>query len=144
MRALFDSSFLISFFDVHHIFHDRASAWYGKHRENGWATCPMTQNAVLRIVSKPAYSSVRSYSLVELRDVLRQNVRETDHEFWFDDVSLLDDSRIRAEYIIGPNQLTDVYLLALAVKNGGRLVTFDERISIQAVSGATPDNLVIV
>ena len=82
--------------------------------------------------------------LAELRDLLRENIRRTDHEFWPDDISLLDDSIIWPEYVLGPKQLTDVYLLALAVRNNGRLVTFDEKISISAVNGAKDENLVIV
>ena len=47
-------------------------------------------------------------------------------------------------YILGPNQITDVYLLGLAVKNGGRLVTFDRGVPIKAVRGAEARHLVVL
>jgi predicted nucleic acid-binding protein len=71
-------------------------------------------------------------------------IREVDHEFWPDDISLLDAARFERPKILGPKQLTDIYLLALAVKNGGRLVTFDESISDAAVRGAKPRHLVVI
>jgi predicted nucleic acid-binding protein len=65
----------------------------------------------------------------------------TDHAFWRDDVSLLDTEIVDASTIQGPKQITDAYLLALAVRNGGRLVTFDRAIPLAAVRGAVPSNL---
>jgi predicted nucleic acid-binding protein len=63
------------------------------------------------------------------------------HEFWADDVSLLDDRLLDPARILGPRQITDLYLLALAVRHGGRLVTFDAAIPLQAVRGATARHL---
>jgi hypothetical protein len=45
---------------------------------------------------------------------------------------------------LGPKQLTDIYLLALAVKNSGRLVTFDRAIPVAAVRSAEPQHLVVI
>ena len=67
---------------------------------------------------------------------------QSDHEFWPDDVSIADDQRFDRSFILGPNQITDVYLLGLAVKNGGRLVTFDRALPLKAVRGAEPRHLV--
>ena len=61
-----------------------------------------------------------------------------------DDISLRDTALIDPAAILGPKQITDVYLLALAVKNGGRLVTFDHRISFAAVRGAEARHLVVL
>lgn len=144
MRSLFDSTFLIALLDDDHNFHDRAIDWFHDNKSSGWASCPLTQNAFLRILSQPGYSSSQTYALIELRDLLRRNIRDTDHEFWPDDISLLDSSRIDFDRIFGPNQLTDIYLLAIANHRDGRLVTFDERIPLSAVRNATPANLCIV
>ena len=144
MRALLDSSTLIALFDNDHAFNKRAMDWFFENRRLGWATCPLTENAVLRVLTNPSYSNINRFSLVELRSLLSVNIQETDHQFWPDDVSLLDDALIRPEYILGPKQLTDIYLLAIAVKNRGRLVTFDEKISVSGVIGATDVNLFVI
>ena len=144
MRALLDSSTLIALFDNDHAFNKRAMDWFVENRRLGWATCPLTENAVLRVLTNPSYSNINRFSLVELRSLLSVNIQETDHQFWPDDVSLLDDALIRPEYILGPKQLTDIYLLAIAVKNRGRLVTFDEKISVSGVIGATDVNLFVI
>ena len=143
MRSLLDASFLIALFDNDHHFSERATRWFLDNVENGWASCPLTENAVLRILTNPGYSYVKRFSLIELRVILSRNTRETDHQFWPDDISLLDDSIVSPKNILGPKQLTNIYLLALAVKNNGRLITFDEKITISAVCGATPENLCI-
>lgn len=144
MRSLLDASVLIAFTDSAHNFHQTALDWFSKNASLGWATCPIIENAVLRILTNPNYSKIKKYNIAGVSSLLRNNMRKTDHEFWPDDISLLDETLIGAKNILGPKQLTDVYLLALAVKNKGRLVTFDARIAIKAVSGATNDNLYIL
>jgi predicted nucleic acid-binding protein len=66
------------------------------------------------------------------------------HEFWPDDVSLLDAARFEYGHIHSPRQLTDLYLLALAMRHGGRLVTFDRRMPLSAVPGASEEHLVVL
>jgi predicted nucleic acid-binding protein len=77
-------------------------------------------------------------------DLLRTATGEERHEFWPDDISLLDPRRFNSTRVLGPKQLTDIYLLGLAVKNGGQLTTFDRSISRSAVVGAEAHNLVVV
>jgi predicted nucleic acid-binding protein len=67
-----------------------------------------------------------------------------DHEFWPDDISIADDRVFDRSCILGPNQITDAYLLGLAVKNGGRLVTFDRGIPLKAVRPAQRQNLIVL
>ena len=141
MRALLDANVLIAFLDTEHNFHERAFDWFKANEHLGWATCPITENAVLRILTNPSYSKIKRFQLSDLSTMLRNNMRSTDHEFWPDDISLLDDNVVLAKNILGHKQLTDVYLLALAVKHNGRLVTFDARIAINSVKGATKGNL---
>jgi len=81
-----------------------------------------------------------------VHDIVRKLHRATQervHEFWAHDVSILDDRLIDTTRIHGPRQLTDVYLLALAVRHGGVLVTFDRAIAIEAVRGATASLVVL-
>jgi len=76
-------------------------------------------------------------------DLLRDMIAVTDHVFWSDDISLLDEQLIDRSRVLGPKQLIDIYLLALAVKHGGRLVTFDRAIPIAAVRGAKANHVVV-
>jgi predicted nucleic acid-binding protein len=66
------------------------------------------------------------------------------HEFWTDEISLLDGDTIDRSRIHGPRQITDIYLLALATSRGGRFVTFDGKIPLAAVRQATQKNLLVL
>ncbi len=142
MRALLDVNMLLAMFDRGHIFHGRAMAWWQANRADGWASCPITQNGYLRIVSSGSYS--RPVKLATALRNLRLQVDEPDHAFWPDDISLLDPEIIDPERLLGPRQLSDVYLLALAIKHGGRLVTLDRSIPLVTIRGARPEHLVVV
>lgn len=141
MRALFDVNGLLAAFDEGHIWHHRLRNWWSQNANAGWATCPLTENGFVRIMSQPSYANRRP--LRHAAEVLRLGVRHQAHEFWPDDISIHDDRIFDHARILGPSQITDVYLLALAVKNGGRLVTFDRSIPIAAVRGAEARNLVV-
>jgi toxin-antitoxin system PIN domain toxin len=140
MRALLDINVLIALHDRDHIHHERAALWLEAHMGHGWATCPLTQNGCLRIMSQPGYS--HPLPLASLVSMLQGSTATAFHQLWADDISVLDSERFHHPHIHGPRQLTDLYLLALAVKNAGRLVTFDVRIPLSAVHGATADHLV--
>lgn len=142
VRALFDVNVLVAMIDPQHVHHGRAHAWWAVNRPHGWASCPLTQNGCIRVIAQPAYS--HPVSLAFARAFLADQMAATDHAFWPDDISLLDSERFTWEQVIGPKQLTDVYLLGLAVKNGGRLVTFDTTVSLEAVSGADARHLAVV
>ncbi len=139
IRALLDVNVLIALLDADHASHRTALAWFGEHARGGWASCPITENGCVRIMSHPGYPN--AHSVVEVVERLRAAAAHAAHQFWPDGLSLLDQRLIDATRVHGPRQLTDVYLLALAVKNGGRLVTFDASIALAAVMGATPQHL---
>lgn len=140
MRALLDVNVLIALLDSDHASHRSAVAWLTEHGSDGWASCPITQNGCVRIMSHPGYPN--AHSVIEVVERLRAATAHGAHEFWPDDQSVLDDKLVDATRVHGPRQLTDVYLLALAVKRGGRLVTFDATIATAAVKGAKPQHLV--
>jgi toxin-antitoxin system PIN domain toxin len=142
LRALFDINVLIALFDPAHVNHDAAHHWLDTKQEHGWATCPLTQNGCVRILSQPRYPNAVSTSDALRR--LRDATSHTDHEFWPDAVSIIDTTVFRADYLLAPRQLTDIYLLGLAVRRGGRLVTFDRSISSEAVVDAQPEHLVVL
>jgi uncharacterized protein len=140
MRALLDINVLIALHDRDHIHHERAALWLEANIAHGWASCPLTQNGVLRIMSQPGYSSPQP--LAVLISMLHDSTATQHHAFWSDDISMLDAAHFQHGHLHGPRQLTDVYLLALAVKNEARLVGFDQRIPLSAVRGATAKHLV--
>lgn len=142
MRALLDINVLIALHDRDHIHHERAAHWLASNIEHGWASCPLTQNGCLRIMSQPGYSQPQPLAM--LVEMLQRSTTAPFHQFWPDDVSLLDAARFRHAHIHGPSQLTDLYLLALAIRHEGRLVSFDRRIVISAVPEATSDHLVVL
>ncbi len=142
MRALLDVNVLIALLDAGHVRHREAMSWLEREIGQGWASCPMTQNGVLRIMSQPAYPAPRLPARVAER--LGEACASPDHAFWADDISLLESGLIGWNHVLGHRQVTDAYLLALAVRHQGRLVTFDRRISPHVVPNAMPDQLVIL
>ena len=144
MRALLDVNVLIALFDPDHVFHERAHLWLEENSGAGIATCPLTENGVVRILSHPGYSKAIRITPAEVVRRLGRFCKSQDHEFWPDSLSLRDTEVFRVESLLGPRQLTDLYLLALAVKEGGCLATLDERITSAAVVGATAGQVVVI
>jgi len=142
MRALLDVNVLIALLDSDHASHNSAISRFTKHAREGWASCPITQNGCIRVMSNPGYPNPLPVQAViaRLADACHQDI----HEFWPDEVSLLDSDMVDSTRIHGPRQLTDIYLLALAVQHKGRLVTFDTSIPLAAVRNATKQNLAIL
>jgi uncharacterized protein len=144
MRALLDVNVVIALLDPDHAFHERAHAWWAAHAKLGWASCPIVENGVVRIMSHPGYSQAARFTPGDLISRLRTFATQTNHEFWPDDVSLRDGKLFTAERIHNSGQLTDLYLLALAGNHAGRLATFDTGIAISAVRGAKVESLCVI
>jgi toxin-antitoxin system PIN domain toxin len=140
MRSLLDVNVIIALLDVDHSLHERATDWFRIHARQGWATCPIVQNGCVRIMSHPGYPNALPAKLVVER--LRDATRDPTHAFWPDEISLLDDSRFDPTRIHGPRQITDLYLLALAVHRRGRFVTFDAAVASNAITGFAAPQLV--
>lgn len=142
MRALLDVNVLIALLDAGHIHHKTAMAWLHENIGQGWASCPLTQNGCIRIMSQAAYPNSRTPSEIAMR--LREATQTTVHEFWPDEISVLEESLIDWRELFNPRQLTDAYLLALAVHHGGTFVTFDHAVPISAVRGAEARHLITI
>jgi uncharacterized protein len=140
MRALLDVNVLIALLDSDHSLHALATNWFNSHSHKGWASCPITQNGCVRVMSNPGYPGAVPVRAVVERLAMASKTRH--HEFWPDDVSLLDATLLDPSRIHGPRQITDLYLLALAVKHRGSFVTFDRLISTDAVKSAAQGHLV--
>lgn len=142
MRSLFDVNVLLALLQPDHVHFERAQEWWKANERYGWASCPFTQNGFARIVSQQNYR--KPLPTAEAIARLAEQMVRTDHEFWPDDVSIADKNVFDPAGILGPNQITDSYLLALAVKNDGRLATLDQGVSLRAVRGAEPRHLVVI
>ena len=137
MIALLDVDVLVALFDPAHVHHDVAHGWLADHRSQGWATCPITENGFVRVLSNPAYPGRRT-TVADATARLRSFTESGNHHFWPDSVSVRDTRRMDPGKLSGHRQITDAYLLALAVENGGRLATFDSSLPLDAVRDARP------
>ena len=142
MRALLDVNVLIALLDADHAFHEAAWNWFEPNANIGWASCPITQNGCIRIMAHPAYPNALPVQAVAER--LREAAASASHEFWPDDATLLEQQAFNLDRVHGPLQVTDTYLLGLAVRKGGRLVTFDRAVSRAAVARAQAKHLLIL
>ena len=125
---LLDTNVLIALLWPSHERHEVAMKWFARHRAKGWATCPFTQAGFVRIVSNPAFSR----DAVQPRDaaqVLLANTAARDHVFWDDDLPFAKAVAFAGVRLMGHQQVTDAYLLGLAVHHGGMLATLDRRVS---------------
>ena len=96
---------------------------------------------MVRVMSNPNYSGATSFTAEELLERLDQFARHSDHEFWADDVSLRDQLIFARDRLHSSRTITDIYLLGLAVKHKGALITFDQTIPSSTVPGAKTSNL---
>jgi uncharacterized protein len=139
-RALLDVNVLIALLDADHLHHARAAIWLAENIAPGWASCAITQNGCVRIMSQPGYPSALPTARVAQR--LREATETEHHLFVPADLSLLDTRHFDAEQLLGHRQVSDAWLLGLAVSHGLRFVTFDGSMPLRAVCGATAMHLV--
>lgn len=141
-RALLDVNVLIALLDSDHVDHERARHWLDQDIGAGWASCAITQNGVIRILSQPRYPG--AVSPATAIDLLGGACATRHHEFWPCEVSVLDRDAVDRSRVHGPRQVTDAYLLALAVRRGGRFVTFDRSVVVSAVPAATAEHVTVL
>ena len=140
--ALLDVNVLIALLDRRHVHHEPAHGWFAAAQAHGWATCPLTQTGVVRIMAQPVYPNTQPAQQVAAR--LAEACGHPSHAFWPQEISLLQEGLIRWERILGPRQITDAYLLALAVAHGGCFVTFDGAVPQSAVPRAQKRHLRVI
>jgi toxin-antitoxin system PIN domain toxin len=141
-RALLDVNVLLALLDSDHVDHRRARDWLDVEISSGWASCPITQNGFVRIISQPRYPSPVAPG--HAAQLLEHACATEHHEFWPCDISILDSGSVDRSRVHGPRQVTDAYLLALATHRGGRFVTFDRTVALSAVPAATAANLTVL
>ncbi len=128
MSYLLDTNLLIALFWPRHERHALAVKWFTRHRGRGWATCPLTQAGFVRIVSNPAFSR-DAVQPREASHVLAANTQAKDHTFWADDVPFAEAVAFAGMRLVGHQQVTDAYLLGLAIRHRGALATLDRHIA---------------
>jgi toxin-antitoxin system PIN domain toxin len=136
VTCLLDVNVLLALLDADHVFHDRAHSWFEAEAADGWASCPITENGAIRILAQPRYPKGPG-TAAAAAELLRVAMSLPGHIFWPDDISLLSSAHVDAAAIGTAAQVTDTYLLALAIHRGGTLATFDRRLSPAAVAGGT-------
>ncbi|WP_179402061.1 TA system VapC family ribonuclease toxin [Burkholderia guangdongensis] len=132
MVYLLDVNVLIALLDAGHVQHEAAHAWFGRVGHAAWASCPLTENGVLRIIGHPRYPNTLE-TPAAVAPLVAQLRAHPGHQFWADDVSLLDAQHVDVGRLLATGQVTDTYLLALARAHHGTLATFDRRLVADAV-----------
>jgi hypothetical protein len=139
MTALLDVNILIALADTDHLNHELVTDWFFSVKSRSWATCPITENGMIRILSSKSYGYTQKIESV--RKLLIRMRSMAGHQFWEDSISLCEVNRIKT--LQDSKSTTDLYLLALAVKNKGQLATLDSRIKSSNVNGADKAYLLI-
>lgn len=143
LRHLLDINVLIALLDPDHTFHQRAHAWWSG-QGHAWASCPLTENGLLRIMASAAYSKATRFTVSDIAVRLSAFAANSDHAFWPDLLSIRDPLQFKHASILSSKHLTDLYLLALAVENHGRLVTFEQHIPLHAAPKAKAADLLVI
>ena len=132
-RYLLDVNVLIALVDPAHVQHDVTHQWFGRAGHKAFATCPITENGLLRIVGHPKYPnspgppSTVAGALAAIRAL-------PGHTFWPDSGSLADGTFVDASLLSSHSRVTDSYLLALARANKGQLATLDHKLATEVVA----------
>jgi uncharacterized protein len=132
LAYLLDVNLLIALADPMHVHHDASHTWFEEEGQKAWATCPLTENGFIRVASHPNYPNSPG-DFPAVFSILRQACEAPGHHFWTEDLSILE--ILGPDAIITHAQITDIYLLGLAVHKGGKLATLDQRIPADLVRG---------
>jgi toxin-antitoxin system PIN domain toxin len=126
--SLLDVNLLIALAWPNHVHHRAALRWFERNRRSGWATCPLTQSGFVR-VSSNARALPEARSPREALALLRRIIALSGHVFWQDDISIATSDFVDETKLVGHRQVTDVHLLALALRHEGKLATLDRGIT---------------
>ncbi|WP_078129363.1 TA system VapC family ribonuclease toxin [Leptospira alexanderi] len=132
MGYLLDVNVLIALSDSNHTFHEKAWQWFDRKAKNGWSTCPITQNALVRIMSHSSYPG--SPGGVEVTSaILHSLLKVKGHRFIPDNISIDSPLFYLNVVFVSSKQLTDIYLLALSANHKIKFATFDSKIPYDAI-----------
>lgn len=140
MRYLLDVNVWIALLDEAHVHHQVTLAFM-EQKALKIATSPLVENGVIRILNLPGYSKLGPVGFERVSNKLREICGAIDHQFWPDSVSISTPGLVDWSRVLGHNQVTDIYLLALAKAHHGCLATLDHRVALSTVVGASAKNL---
>jgi uncharacterized protein len=143
VRYLLDVNVWVALLDEAHVFHAQALAFIQR-KKLKIATCPLVENGVIRVLNLPNYSKLGPVGFEAVSQKLNEICTDLDHAFWPDQLSLCTPGVVHWPRVLGHNQITDVYLLALAVANAGCLATLDHRVTLSTVVDAGSKNLLLL
>jgi len=132
---LLDANVLIALAWPEHVAHEKTGRWFARHSTSGWATCPFTEAAFVRTLSNPTFSP-KALTPQNALAVLTENLELPGHRFWPADLPIAEATRSIRHRLTGHRQLTDAYLIALAIRHRARLATLDKAIASWAPSGS--------
>ena len=141
--CLFDVNVLVALAWPNHVHHAPAKEWFSAHHAEGWATCPVTESGFVRVSSNPR-ATPEAKSPAGALFLLRQIAALDGHHFWVDDISIARSDLIDSSKLLGHRQVTDVHLLALAIRHGGRLVSFDRGLREIVPADASADEVLLI
>ena len=142
MTALLDTNVLIALLDPAHTFHAVTARWFRDHAGDGSATCPTTENGFVRIVTHTSYP--QPVTVADALETMRHASRQAAHTLWPDDITVTDHAIVDGTHLLSSGQVTDTYLLGLAVRHDGCLVTLDRRVDVAAARGTSPSRLIAI
>ena len=125
--GLLDVNVLIALAWPSHVHHREAHAWFAANRSAGWATCPLTQCAFVRLSSNPKIIP-EAVTPVEALALLHEMVSLEHHVFWPDSIPFHREP-VPTELLVSHRQVTDAYLLGLSISHKGKLVTLDRGVA---------------
>lgn len=131
---LLDVSVLVALAWPEHNHHSIARGWFLRESAKGWATCPLVEAGFVRILSNPSFSR-KSVSVAEAVEALRTSLADKSHQFWPDSINFPEASELLATPITGHQQITDAYLVALAIRRKGKLATLGRGVARLAPAG---------
>lgn len=139
-----DVNVLVGWLWPRHQTHAAATAWMSSIRNEAWSTCPITEMGFLRIVTSPSFSPLAPRWKEAAETLHTETHKNPMHLFWPDSLPLLKIDQQFGSRIQGHNQITDAYLLALAMHHQGRMVTFDYRMASLAPKGSQEENALVI
>ena len=121
---LLDANALIALLWPRHEHHHRLRRWFSRHAREGWATCAFTQSAFVRIVCQPAFAG-QALAVSEVSELLMRNAEHPGHRLLALDFGLAEVLGCCTGGVVGHRQVTDAWLLTLAVRHSMKLLTLD-------------------
>jgi toxin-antitoxin system PIN domain toxin len=132
-RHLLDLNSLIALGDPDHQSHQAMQTWFQASGKDGWGVCPLTEAGFVRVTTNPVYRPA-SRTIAQATAILADFANHPGYLYWPISASWVDLAAPFSARLLGHQQVTDAYLLGLAVKGNGVLVTFDK--AIRYLAGA--------